>query len=366
MAGCCGRDPGTDCRGVAIKAMIAGLLVPVLNQHVTFLRRADGRENGNRVFSSMAEVTRSSMSNIGVTSIQSPKIENLDHACSRSLICSEKKWAKSLTCLVVGNGAPHPVSEVPTDIYITFNGREPPTPVKWHLDVASHRGDDSVSSQILITGEGPDGFVDKLHETGCSMTKLYEPALGCPPSSGFTIIHALWELGVAVQVRNICFDPSLRRERHLNSRAAPPCMYHNWLGERRLSFARWLTAPPDTWDWPLMRASMTPHPHSPQFLPSSALLTTLTNAQQSKRLVDLTKILSVPFRYDPEYISVNNSDARAIEKCFHLARGVCETSNWWLYDDRGAVIIDALAQRIRTCQSTLFAAALRCQTTPAG
>ena len=270
--------------------------------------------------------------------------------------------SKSLTCLVVGNGAPHAVSEVPADICITFNGREPPTAVKWHLDVVSHRGDGSTSSQISITGEGPDGFVDRLRETGCSMAQLYESALGCWPSTGFTILHALWELGIAVQVRNICFDPSLRREGHLDLRAVPPCMYHNWLGERRLSFARWLTAPPDAWDWPLMQPLMTPS----HFLPSPDLLTALTYAQQTKKLVDLTKILPVPFRDDPEYISANASHAGALEKCFHLARGVRKTSNWWLYDERGAVVIDALAQRIRTCQSTLFAAALMRQTTPAG
>ncbi len=265
---------------------------------------------------------------------------------------------QSLTCLVVGNGAPHYVSEAPIDICITFNGRKPPTGARWHLDVVSHRDDGSTSSEVLITGEGPGHFVERLRDTGSSIASISESALGCWPSSGFTILHALWDFGIAIKVRSICFDPSLRREAYMDARVALPSMYHNWLGERRLSFARWLAAPPSAWDWPLMSPPTTRPQYLHNALPSLYFLTALSGAQQSKRIEDLEKILAIQVQEDSKLVSAGNAYVNALEQYFHLARDVRETSNWWLYDERGSVIIDTLAQSIRACQLTQFAAAL--------
>lgn len=272
----------------------------------------------------------------------------------------------SLTCLVSGNGAPLSPSEVPVDIWITFNGREAPRAVDWHLDVVSRRGTGIAGSQIEIIGKGPEDFVDRLRDAAHRTARKYEARLGCWPSTGFSIVHALWELDIAVQVHGIDFDPSLSQDGHVSPRSAPPVMYHNWLGERRFSFSRWLSAPPTTWHWPLMRPTTTPCPHSYDVLPSTDLLAMLLSARQSRRLEDLVYLLARPLRADPEYISTKASHIGALEQCFHLSRGVRETQNWWLYDEHAAAIIDQLAQRIRACQSALFAAALIHPTMPVG
>jgi len=273
----------------------------------------------------------------------------------------------SLTCLVIGNGpSARSLPGAPVDICITFNRREPPCAVKWHLDVISCRSGGAAGSKIEITGEGPEGFADRLREAALRTAYKHESALGCWPSTGFSTLHGLWECDIVVKARGIGFDPSLSRDRHVGPRSAPPAMYHNWLGERRLSFARWLTAPPAAWDWPLMQPSITPPQHSSQVLRSPDLLIALASARATRRLDDLAKILTVPLRAEPAYISAKASHIEALEQCFHLARDVRETPNWWLYDEYGSVIIDTLAQRIRACQSALFAAAFMRPTTPAG
>jgi hypothetical protein len=198
----------------------------------------------------------------------------------------------SLTFLVLGNGAPLSLPAKPVDICITFNGRKPPSAVKWHLDIASSRSAGTAGSKIEVNGEGPDDFVDRLRGASHHTARIYEAALGCWPSTGFTILHALWELDIAVQVRSIYFEPSLRRDGYLETRAVPPAMYHNWLGERRHTFARWLTAPPAAWDWPLMQPSMKPLQDSSHALPSLDLLTALAPACLIKRQMPRLRRLS--------------------------------------------------------------------------
>ena len=116
----------------------------------------------------------------------------------------------------------------------------------------------------------------------------------------------------------------------------------------------------------MMQQPTAPLQYSSQVLQTSDLLAALSSAGQTKKLEDLADLLVVPLKADPEYISPKASRIRALERCFHLARGVRETPNWWLYDELGAAIIDTLAQRIRACQSALFASALTHPTTPAG
>lgn len=268
-----------------------------------------------------------------------------------------------ITCLVLGSGTVPLGSVPPADMCITFNRAMPPRPVKWHLDVTSRR---ALGGSIEITGEGPEDLVEKLRHGVHSGVRINELALECWPSSGFSILHALWDLDIAVQARGISFDPPLRRDGHLSPRSAPPVMYHNWLGERRLSFARWITAPPRKWHWPMMRPRIAPYPHSSHALPSMDLLAGLSRACQTRQLDDLVNLLAVPLLADPKYISSEASHISALEQCFHLARGVSETPNWWLYDVYGADIIDKLAQRIRACQAALFAVALMRATAPAG
>ena len=54
--------------------------------------------------------------------------------------------------------------------------------------------------------------------------------LGCLPSTGFMVIHALWALHTRVWVDGIGFDPTLVRPPHLPLRKPLPQMFHNWLG----------------------------------------------------------------------------------------------------------------------------------------
>jgi hypothetical protein len=264
-------------------------------------------------------------------------------------------------CLVLGNGAPPFTPVSPVDICITFNGRKPPSVVRWHLDVVSRRVRDTIGSVIEISGKGPGDFTDRLSEKVHRIAIAYKGALGCWPSTGFSILHALWDIDIdiAVRVHGIVLDPSLRRDGITNNRTATPQMYHNWLGERRLSFARWLSAPPKNWFWPMMRPLDMPLQLQSVGVSAAELLNMLSAATRSKMPKDLAHVRDVILAADPGYISCNDYNVQELEHCFHLARGVQETPNWWLFDESAAAVIESLANRIRTGQSALYSSSLK-------
>lgn len=152
------------------------------------------------------------------------------------------------------------------------------------------------------------------------------------------------------------FDPALERPLDLPTRKPLPQMFHNWLGERRLSLARWLSAPPQNWNWPLtgMHAQQGNGPQEPGGgIPHVEILGALLEAQQSRTLNRLAQMLDLPVK-PSECLLQDAPETRQLEGCFHLQRHLNETPNWWLYDHAGSVIINQLAQRLRSAQRQTF------------
>ena len=180
--------------------------------------------------------------------------------------------------------------------------------------------------------------------------------LGCLPSTGFMVAHALWDMEARVWMDGMSFDPTLVRPPELPTRKPLPQMFHNWLGERRLSLVRWLSAPPQSWSWPLTgKPSVQDNdPQAPsEHVLHTEILDALLSAKRSRSLHRLLQMLDIPVK-PSESLLQDAPETLQLEGCFHLQRHQNETPNWWLYDNAGSLVINRLAQRLRSAQRQTF------------
>ncbi len=267
---------------------------------------------------------------------------------------------KPAKVLVRGNGAKTiaPVSQ--TDVVIGFNQTQAAVGTS-AVTVASTAQAPLTGSHFLrldTTAKCLGPWLDALQINAGGQLAKQTAQLGCLPSTGFMAVHSLWDLQIRVSVDGMNFDPSLERSLDLPTRKPLPQMFHNWLGERRLSLARWLSAPPQNWNWPLtgMQALQGNGLQEPGGgIPHVEILVALLEAQQSGTLSRLAQMLELPVK-PSECLLQDAPETRQLERCFHLQRHLNETPNWWLYDHAGSVIINQLAQRLRSAQRQIFLA----------
>ncbi len=199
-------------------------------------------------------------------------------------------------------------------------------------------------------------WLDYLQDSAHENVSDQMERLGCLPSTGFMVIHALWALHTRVWVDGIGFDPTLVRPPHLPLRKPLPQMFHNWLGERRMSLSRWLSDPPSNWSWPLT-TELTETYNEPStdvaFVAHSDVLEALLAAQQSG---SLSRLIQLAHRKVQSSDSLLHESAvtRQLEGCFHLQRNVSETANWWLFDHQASKVVNRLAERLRSAQRRSF------------
>jgi hypothetical protein len=224
-----------------------------------------------------------------------------------------------------------------------------------------------------LKGKAPAEILEVLNSTVRETAQHGLRDLMCWPSTGFSIVHALWTAGAEVVVDRIRFDPSLCRDGSHGPRSAPAQTYHNWLGERRVTLARWLASPPHGWRWSLLPSTASSLGDGVRPGSILSLLDAFELARERRTLKGLTAIAQMPIAADPALLMVGPRAATALclERHFHLDRGVPETGNWWLYDDEGARVAQALAAQIRQAQDTAFIQALQRRpksfgTTPVG
>ena len=260
--------------------------------------------------------------------------------------------------LILGNGE-HQVGAVePDHIVITFNGAYGDGRFSRHIEVLNAARSPSGEHRLkLIThAKELDSWITELETTLSSSSKSGQEELGVLPSTGFLIVHALWNRHTSVDIAGMSFDPSLRRPQSLGNRTPLPQMFHNWLGERRASFDRWIRSPKRGWSWPLM--------NSPDAQGSSGpprdhreLLDALRVARTTGRMDCLLGLSKSTISPD-EALLKGSSETLELEQYFHLERGKRETTNWWLYDADGSGVIDRLANQLRQAQQQAFAKAM--------
>ncbi len=259
---------------------------------------------------------------------------------------------------VLGNGD-QVISDNPlADVSVVFNNAPKRQITSGVIDATTERDPVDRTPSLVLKSDLPDFAIltDALQAQAKDQLALQTERLGCLPSTGFMVVHALWDGHHHAWIDGMNFDPTLERHLDLPSRKPPPQMFHNWLGERRLSLSRWLSAPPQNWKWPLtsMQAQQGNEPHEPGGdIQHIEILGALLEAQQSRSLARLAPMLEFPVK-PSERLLQDAPETRRLEGCFHLQRHLNETPNWWLYDHAGSVIINRLAQRLRSAQRRTF------------
>ena len=244
------------------------------------------------------------------------------------------------------------------DVTVTFNGTQTQGHASTLVNASTAQEPIDRKHTLVLRSDaaGLRRWLDYLQDIAHEDVSDQMERLGCLPSTGFMVTHALWALNTRVLVDGIGFDPALVRPPHLPLRKPLPQMFHNWLGERRMSLSRWLSDPPSNWTWPLT-TELTETYNEPStdvaFVAHSDVLEALLAAQQSWSLSRLTQLAQCKVQSSDSLLH-ESSITRQLEGCFHLQREVSETTNWWLFDHQASSVVNRLAARLRSAQRQSF------------
>lgn len=265
---------------------------------------------------------------------------------------------RKLRIKALGNGDQINPDAPIADVSVCFNNARPRQITSAVIGATTERAHADRAPSLVLKSDLPDFafLTDALQAQAKDQLALQTERLGCLPSTGFMVVHALWDSHHHAWIDGMNFDPTLERPLDLPPRMPLPQVFHNWLGERRLSLARWLSAPPQNWNWPLtgMQAQQGNGPDQPGGgIPHVEILGALLEAQQSRSLNRLLPMLELPVK-PSECLLRDAPETRQLEECFHLQRHLNETPNWWLYDHNGSALMNRLAQRLRSAQRQMF------------
>ncbi len=262
--------------------------------------------------------------------------------------------------LILGNGLRCQVEASPPDLTFTFNGLGAMDARSQDVNVQMTRDAHGRHQLVLRSSGNPDGLADLEHRLN-QMLDEHVQTLGCLPSSGYALVHGLWSSHKGVMVDGIWFNPGLTRPADLGSRKPLPQAFHNWLGERRTTFQRWLTKPPIDWSWPMIDG------HAPQDARAGAaptqrcinhtqLLDGLLSSARSGEVRELEEMAQASIEHSPELLQASDQMSQ-LEQMFHLHRSQSNTQNWWLYDTHASTVIEQIAERLRHAQYLAFSQA---------
>ncbi len=265
--------------------------------------------------------------------------------------------------LILGNGHRHQLDNGTPEITVTFNRLGHVEATSKQVDVHMTRDVDGTYRLKVSSSGHHAGLADLEHDLN-QMLDQQALALGCLPSSGYALIHGLWDSHERVLVDGIWFNPSLARPVELSPRKPLPQAFHNWLGERRTTFQRWLTEPPMKWCWPMIDGvdTQSPAAHAAQPQRSvhhSMLMRVMVESAKSRSMRQLEDMVHARVEPSPDLLHPS-PEVTQLEQMFHLSRTRSNTPNWWLFDAEASALIEQIAQRLRRAQYLAFShAALR-------
>ena len=259
---------------------------------------------------------------------------------------------RNTTILILGNGARRFRHHSRFNVVFTFNGAQAFARHECNVRIHTTLQPGRFALSFETSNERYVSWVSQLSQRANDAVLDHQRALGCVPSSGFSVVHALWAEFDSVVVDGVSFDPTLSRQHDLGPRKPLPQMFHNWLGERRQSYRRWLESPKHGWQWSLFEK----HPDTPVRIPSIshyALLQALIDARGSGSMGTLAALAKGDIEPDIGLLG-STETVRTLESCFHLDRERSETPNWWLYEASASLIIESLAAHLRQAQRKAF------------
>lgn len=263
------------------------------------------------------------------------------------------------TVRVVGNGRRLMLPDFAAELTLTFNGAQFAGPMKAGALASATRASgqgDQYSLTLQSQGHEFELWIQAIQSTANDALILQTTSLGCVPSTGFMTIHALWNQNMRVWVDGIAFDPTIARAANLGPRMPLPQMFHNWLGERRVSLLRWLVDRPRAWTWPLTEEANQATTHLSNRsagVSPAAVLDALLTAQESRSISHLQKIAMCEILPNIDLLK-GSVAVLQLEGCFHLKRNQRETKNWWLFDHHASEVVNLLAEKLRIAQQQTF------------
>lgn len=181
--------------------------------------------------------------------------------------------------------------------------------------------------------------------------------LYCWPSCGLVALFWAVGRGLDVSCYQMELSPTLSRDVGWPAGYAPPTVFHNYLGERRLALTQLSTTPTRiTWPGILLPEVRLPlirlEPSASSSLSDELRRLQDSNAPVTSRRKQLGQLVS-QLIMDPSMMLAAASDIEA-EKFFYLPRNVRHTDNWWLYDYEASLIIDSFVTVLRQYQQVIY------------
>jgi len=174
--------------------------------------------------------------------------------------------------------------------------------------------------------------------------------LGCLPSSGLTAIQCFSEIANAVHVDRAPLLPSLARPADMDRRKPLACVFHNWLGERRLAM-KIGTHSPALIRWPGLHYPG-PEGGTEQANPLQRLLNIFNEKQPCESLRRELQFLASASN-DSWLASLTPATFKDLEVSFFLHRNTQHTNKWWLYDNEASTAVDLIFKRLVWSQQYL-------------
>ena len=174
--------------------------------------------------------------------------------------------------------------------------------------------------------------------------------LGCLPSVGLTAIQCFSEIANAVQVDRAPLLPSLARPSGMDRRKPLACVFHNWLGERRLAMAIG-THSPALITWPGLHYPG-PEGGTEQANPLQRLLDIFNERQPCESLRRELQFLASASNHS-WLASLTPATLEDLELSFFLPRNTQHTNKWWLYDNEASTAVDLIFKRLVWSQQYL-------------
>jgi len=174
--------------------------------------------------------------------------------------------------------------------------------------------------------------------------------LGCPPSAGLTAILCFSEIAHAVRVDRAPLVPSLARPSEMGRRKPLACVFHNWLGERRLAM-KIDTESSAIITWPGLHQSG-PSGGTQQTDTLQRLLAIFNEKQPCESVRRELQLLAGASN-DSWLASLNPAALEDLEVSFFLPKNKQHTNKWWLYDNEASTAVDLIFKRLIWSQQYL-------------
>ncbi|MEG1064476.1 hypothetical protein [Comamonas sp.] len=261
--------------------------------------------------------------------------------------------SRKLKILILGNGTSTATTQESSEVTFTFNGKGSFMEPISSIDVWMSR-DSFGEYRLKLSGTQNKVLWTSVEDQLNQSLELQMAILGCLPSTGYALVHGLWQCVDNVVIDGVGFNPSLARPTCLPPRKPQPQAFHNWLGERRTTFQRWLAEPRTSWSWSLFQGIRGINRETgSNFVTHIEVLEAFKAASRSGSFSELKDVAQSPVLPAVELLH-ETKRIRDLEQQFHLCRLRSDTPNWWLYDTDVSVIVERIAENLRSAQEQAF------------